>query len=181
MVRYRYQWAESDRRKLRKLLLVLALLIPLNGYSGPVQSNMFSKGVTQLPPSVSDGSIIQILSDFFGRIFEFPYGPRNLITGFGQSVTSTTPVTFIGKTSSVFHDIMPGFYISNGSNVANSVTVFNGSTTFIYGLETTGLTGIDTYFTNPGWMFQTTANSDWVLTESGSATIFIGGYYTSNK
>ncbi|MGH7738580.1 MAG: hypothetical protein ACREL1_00390 [bacterium] len=148
------------------------------GSSGP--ATVVSKGVTVLPTPVSNNSFANSISDVFGRQFLAPnFVPRQMLSYFNVS-TSSTPTTFIAaKGSGIFTDIMPGLIISSFGLSAGEYQILNGATVVReFHIDFSG--SVDDI---PPVIFREAlqapnANAPWIIsiTDSGSNVVIAGDY-----
>lgn len=148
-----------------------------------VPANAFYAGVrgsTALPAAISDGQLVGIFGDKYGRVVTIAETIRDLKTNITPITLSTgAETTLIGQVSSTFLDIT-GIIVNNTSTTAVRVD-FRDSTggTIQFFIECPAQ---DTRGFSNMFFKQTTSNNNWTAQLSSAVTdVRISGTYVSNK
>lgn len=134
--------------------------------------------VTALPAAVTSGQTQGFLADLFGRLFIFPYGPRQQQGSFNAAFTiGGSSVTFISAVAATYNDLMPNVTVQMSG--PGGFSLINGTVT-ISGQQTG--TGFASSVIFPGWFFEKAVNLPWVIATSGTSnTGIISGEYQANQ
>lgn len=147
----------------------------------PASSNpvlVGSRAATANPTKVTNGQAVNTMSDAVGRRVVVQGAPRELVSARATTITSSTsPVTCVTAAGSgVFTDIT-SLTVTNGSVTATTVTLSDGTSSFVYNCSGGG--GITIPFNPP--LPATTANTAWTLTCGTSvASVYCNIVYIKN-
>lgn len=148
-----------------------------------IPANAFYEGIrgsTALPVAVSDGQLVGIFGDKYGRIVTIAETVRDLKTNITPiTLSNTTETTLISQVASTFLDIT-SIIVNNTSTTAIRVDFRDstgGTIQFFVECPAQDTRG----FTNE-FFKQTTVNNNWTAQLSSAVTdVRIAGTYISNK
>lgn len=151
-----------------------------------VPANAYYKGAiakTSLPAAATDGNLVGVMADKFGRQVVIPHAIRDLV-GTAQITLSGSVIetTLIAAAASTFNDLAM-IVVSNTSSATNSRIDFRDTTggAVIFSLESIAGSG-PVGFTPPIPIPQTTVNTNWTAQCATSTTdIRIFAQFVKNK
>jgi len=134
---------------------------------------------TANPTAVTDGQVSNIMTDKMGRLVVVQGHARDLVATQATTITSSTTATTVvtAPGASVFADLTH-LTITNGSATATTVTLSDGTKSYVYNVPGGG--GLTTNFNPP--KPATTANVAWTAACGTSvASIYINAVYVKNS
>lgn len=151
---------------------------------GAVPANAQYQGVnatTALPAAATPGNLTGQTGDKYGRTVVLPNATRDIMGTQTTTITSSTAeTTIITQAASIFNDVV-SIFISNTSATPVSVAIKDataGTTIFTLYIPATDMRGISLATPWP----QTTVNSNWTATSSGSvASLIVSALFVKNR